>query len=153
MSSSPTLRWRATALMIVLFGAGCATPRWPADGPMTSPYGLRWISFLPDTHRGVDISVPTGTEVRPMKAGTVRFSGTQSGFGNVIWLDHGGDVLSVYAHLSELRVRTGESVTDRQVIGLSGASGDVTAPHLHFEIWRNGRQVDPVQMLGAPPGR
>lgn len=88
-----------------------------------------------------------------MAPGTVRFAGTQRGYGTVVWLDHGGQVLSLYAHLSTLRVRAGEGVAAGQVIGLSGASGDATAPHLHFEIWRWGREVDPVPLLGGRPGR
>jgi murein DD-endopeptidase MepM/ murein hydrolase activator NlpD len=75
------------------------------------------------------------------------------GYGRVVWLDHGGSVLTVYAHLSEVGVEAGEHVGARHVIGLSGESGDVTAPHLHFEIWRWGRVADPVPLLGGPPGR
>jgi murein DD-endopeptidase MepM/ murein hydrolase activator NlpD len=86
-----------------------------------------------------------------MAPGRVRFAGTMSGYGTVVWIDHGGEVLSVYAHLSEVRVRTGEVVEARQVVALSGATGRVTAPHLHFEIWRWGRQADPVPLLGGPP--
>ncbi len=119
---------------------------------MTSPFGLRMRGLLPSIHRGVDISVPTGTEIRAMTDGRVRFAGTMSGFGTVVWIDHGGTVLSVYAHLSSLRVREGEAVRGGDVVGLSGSSGDVTAPHLHFEVWRWGREVDPVPLLGGFPG-
>lgn len=118
---------------------------------MTSPFGLRLRGIRPDLHRGVDIAVPVGTPVHAMAAGRVRFAGVQRGYGTVVWLDHGGSVLTVYAHLSALRVRAGEAVRGGQVIGLSGASGDATAPHLHFEIWRWGRQVDPVPLLGGFP--
>jgi murein DD-endopeptidase MepM/ murein hydrolase activator NlpD len=143
-----------TAVLAVgLVGAACAIPRWPAEGPVISPFGLRFDGLRPDVHRGIDIRVPTGTEVRAMSPARVRFAGTQSGFGLVVWLDHGGDLLTVYAHLSEIRVRAGESVEHRQVIGLSGATGNATAPHLHFEIWRGGTQRDPVPLLGGPPGR
>ena len=87
-----------------------------------------------------------------MARGTVRFAGTMRGYGNVVWVDHGRQWLTVYAHLSEIHVRAGESVSGRHVIGLSGSSGDVTAPHLHFEVWRRGRPVDPVPLLGRFPG-
>src|SRR5690606_14900348 len=70
-----------------------------------------------------------------------------------VWLEHGGEVLTVYAHLSELRVRTGDGVPGRSVIGLSGMTGDATAPHLHFELWRWGRERDPVPPRGGPPCR
>jgi murein DD-endopeptidase MepM/ murein hydrolase activator NlpD len=69
----------------------------------------------------------------------------------VVWLDHPGQVITVYGHLSAINVRTGEQVRGGQVIGLSGRSGNVTGPHLHFEIWRHGREVDPVPFLGGFP--
>ena len=87
-----------------------------------------------------------------MAAGRVRYAGVMRGFGNVVWLDHGFGTLTVYAHLSEIRVRESQNVRHGTVIGLSGASGDVTAPHLHFEVWRWGREVDPVPLLGGTPG-
>jgi murein DD-endopeptidase MepM/ murein hydrolase activator NlpD len=87
-----------------------------------------------------------------MAPGRVRFAGTMSGYGNVVWIDHGGDVMTVYAHLSVLRVSAGEVVGGRAVIGLSGTSGNATSPHLHFEVWRWGRQRDPVPLLGGFPG-
>jgi murein DD-endopeptidase MepM/ murein hydrolase activator NlpD len=73
------------------------------------------------------------------------------GYGRVIWLDHPGDVMTVYAHLSTIRVERGQEVVGNQVIGLSGQSGNATGPHLHFEVWRHGREVDPVPLLGGFP--
>lgn len=137
---------------VLAVSAGCGIPRWPVDAPMTSPYGLRFAGVLPGAHRGVDLDAPLGTPVRAMSDGQVRFAGVMSGYGNVIWLDHGGSVLSVYAHLSEIHVAAGTLVRGGSVIGLSGATGDVTGPHLHFEIWRWGRPVDPVPLLGGKPG-
>jgi murein DD-endopeptidase MepM/ murein hydrolase activator NlpD len=87
-----------------------------------------------------------------MAAGTVRFAGVMQGFGNVVWIDHAASYLSVYAHLSEIRVEVSAPVSAGTVVGLSGATGDVTAPHLHFEVWRWGRPVDPVSVLGGLPG-
>jgi murein DD-endopeptidase MepM/ murein hydrolase activator NlpD len=144
---------RTAALLALALLTACALPRWPVDGPVTSPFGLRWRGLLPDLHRGVDIAVPTGTAIRAMAPGTVRYAGTMAGYGQVVWLDHGGAVLSVYAHLSRLDVRTGEAVAGQQVVGLSGATGDATGAHLHFEVWRWGRQADPVPLLGGPPRR
>jgi murein DD-endopeptidase MepM/ murein hydrolase activator NlpD len=138
------------ALVTVVL-AGCAIPRWPVSGPVTSPFGMRWRGILPEVHRGVDIDVPTGTEVRTMAPGRVLFAGTMEGYGNVVWIEHGGEVLTVYAHLSELWVRTGDGVEGRTVLGLSGATGEATGPHLHFELWRWGRERDPVPLLGGPP--
>lgn len=137
------------ALVVVSLGA-CTLPRWPVDGTMTSPYGFRWVGG-PDLHRGVDISVPLGTPVYAMKPGRVRFAGTMSGYGNVVWLDHGRDVLSVYAHLSRIDVQEGQAVDRSAPIGLSGQSGNATGAHLHFEVWRGGREIDPVEALGGFP--
>ncbi len=139
-------------LGLSLFTSACVVPRWPLEGPLTSAFGVRWRGWLPEIHRGVDIAVPEGTSVRTMAPGTVRFAGTMAGYGQVIWIDHGGDVLSVYAHLSRIDVTGGERVDAGRVLGLSGATGDATGPHLHFEVWRWGREADPVLLLGGPPG-
>lgn len=140
------------ALVLALSVSGCALPRWPVQGPVTSAFGVRWRGMLPEIHRGVDIGVPSGTEVRAMAGGRVRFAGVQGDYGNVVWLEHGGRVLTVYAHLSELRVATGQEIRSGQVIALSGASGNAGGPHLHFEVWRWGSQTDPAPLLGGSPG-
>jgi murein DD-endopeptidase MepM/ murein hydrolase activator NlpD len=156
----PAVRRRVRSLLFLCLGlglslasTGCMFPRWPVEGPVTSAYGLRFRGVKPSVHRGVDIGVLDGTEIRAMARGRVRFAGTMAGYGNVVWLDHPGGVITVYGHLSAIRVRTGEPVRGRQVIGLSGRSGNVTGPHLHFEVWRHGREVDPVPFLGGFPRR
>jgi murein DD-endopeptidase MepM/ murein hydrolase activator NlpD len=131
---------------------GCSGLRWPVDGRPSSGYGLRTRGIWPDIHHGVDFAVPEGTAVRAMARGRVRFAGAMSGYGNVVWLDHGRDVLSVYAHLSRIDVPAGGNVERGQILGTSGATGDVTAPHLHFEVWRWGRPVDPIPLMGGLPG-
>jgi murein DD-endopeptidase MepM/ murein hydrolase activator NlpD len=136
---------------VPLLPAGCALPHWPVQAAVTSPFGVRLDGWLPEIHRGVDLGVPTGTEVRAMRSGTVDFAGVMSGYGNVIVLRHNAHTRTLYAHLSELRVQEGERVTGSQVIGLSGASGDVTGPHLHFEVLRGGQAEDPVPLLGGFP--
>ena len=142
---------RAILLLLVMAVSGCALPRWPVDASITSGFGLRFLGWRPDLHRGVDLSVPTGTPVSAMAGGRVRFAGLQRGFGNVVWIDHGAGYTTVYAHLSEIRVRRGDPVRAGQVLGASGASGNASAPHLHFEVWRWGRPVDPVPVLGGKP--
>ncbi|MYG80644.1 MAG: M23 family metallopeptidase [Gemmatimonadetes bacterium] len=142
-----------SCLLATLATLGCQTPQWPLNGPIRSPFGVRAGGFVAELHRGVDIAVPVGTRVRPILSGQVRFAGTMEGYGNVVWVDHGPDVLSLYAHLSEISVRPGERITKATVIGLSGATGNVTGPHLHLEVWRWGREVDPVHFLGRPRGR
>ena len=142
---------RLLLLTLLLSLAGCSLPRWPVEGTLTSPFGIRFRGLTPGLHRGVDVNVPDGTPVRAMKDGLVRYAGTMRGYGIVIWLDHGGETLSVYGHLSSLNVRTGQTVDGSQVIGLSGRSGNVSGPHLHFEVWRYGREIDPVPFLGGFP--
>ena len=138
--------------LLSLSTGGCYIPRWPVDGTLISPYGIRFQGLKPTLHRGVDIRVPDGTEVRAMAPGRVRFSGTMRGYGEVIWLDHRGGTITVYGHLSSILVRSGEDVEGGQTIGLSGHSGNAGGPHLHFEVWRHGREVDPVPLLGGFPG-
>ena len=129
----------------------CQTPQWPVRGPVKGTFGVRGGGFG-TMHRGIDLGVDVGTPVRPVLSGRVRFAGTMRGYGKVIRIDHGDEMLSVYAHLSEISVREGEKVTKATVIGLTGQSGNATGPHLHFEVWRWGREVDPVRVLGKPPG-
>ena len=131
--------------------AGCALPRWPVAGPVTSAFGLRLNGVMPEIHRGVDLAVPVGTPVQAMRGGTVEYAGSMGGYGNVIVLRHSLGTRSLYAHLSALRVSTGEHVAAHQVIGLSGMSGNASGPHLHFEVTRWGQLEDPVPLLGGPP--
>ncbi len=143
---------RLGLLAMILLPGGCALPHWPVEGPMTSPFGLRNRgTILPTTHHGVDLRAPTGTPVHAMAPGRVRFAGEMRGYGRVVWIDHRGGALSLYAHLSEILVQTGETVGGRQVIGRSGATGAASAPHLHFEVRMHGRPVDPVMVLGRRP--
>ena len=118
---------------------------------MSSPFGLRFDGIVPTVHRGVDIPVPVGTPVYAMSGGRVLVAGTRSGYGNVVILNHGGRVETVYAHLSRVDVSTGQGVAHGQVIGLSGQSGNATGPHLHFEVRRWGQAEDPVPLLGRRP--
>lgn len=132
--------------------AACSVPRWPVNGTVTSPFGLRHNGGLDfRVHHGVDISVPSGTPVRAMAPGRVDFAGTMRGYGHVVIVDHGGGVRSVYAHLAEVRAETGQEVHGRPVIGLAGSSGNASAPHLHFEILRGDNPEDPVFLLGSYP--
>ncbi len=72
-----------------------------------------------------------------------------SGYGQVIWIDHGDHTMSVYAHLSEIAVEPSQAVTKRTVIGRVGQSGQASGPHLHLEVWRWGREADPMTVLGT----
>lgn len=146
------MRRRVILFFGLLLLAGCSVPRWPVAGTVTSPFGLRRAGLLDlDIHRGVDIAVPDGTDVRAMAPGRVEFAGTMSGYGRVVVIDHGQRVRTLYGHLSEVRVRTGDAIDGRPVIGLSGSTGRTTGPHLHFEILRGGKAEDPVPLLGGLP--
>jgi murein DD-endopeptidase MepM/ murein hydrolase activator NlpD len=138
-------------IIISLAMAGCALPHWPVEGTLSSPFGLRRDGLQLQIHRGVDIAVAPGTPVRAMAAGQVAFAGSLRGYGLVVMIDHSPRLRTVYAHLSEIRVRLGDRVSGHSVIALAGASGRVSAPHLHFEIRRRGHPVDPVPLLGRPP--
>jgi murein DD-endopeptidase MepM/ murein hydrolase activator NlpD len=82
--------------------------------------------------------------------GTVTFAGEQGGYGNVVYIQHGGTT-TVYAHLATISVARGGRAAHGQVIGTVGRSGSATGYHLHFEVWRGGRPEDPVALLGGFP--
>lgn len=138
-------------LFVCCASQACALPRWPVSGPLTSPYGLRFLGLRPDIHRGVDISVPIGTPVTSIKAGTVTYAGEMQGYGLVVIVRHSANLRTVYGHLSSISVHQGDHVEGRQVIALSGQSGNASGPHLHFEVQRWGREVDPVPLMGGFP--
>jgi murein DD-endopeptidase MepM/ murein hydrolase activator NlpD len=97
-------------------------------------------------HLGVDYAAPTGTPVRSIADGTVEFAGVQNGFGNVVMVKHGNANTTVYAHLSRIFVKNGQSVGQGQNVGAVGSTGWATGPHLHFEFRVNGVHRDPLTM-------
>lgn len=147
----PRFRMLPPIVLATLVIGGCSIPRWPVDGVLTSPYGLRMRGWSPDIHEGVDVAAPAGTPVRAMKSGRVEHAGTWGGYGLSIVLAHGSNVRTLYAHLSRVEVSRGETVDGQQVIGAVGQTGNATGPHLHFEVWRWGRAEDPVPLLGGRP--
>ncbi|WP_339132793.1 LysM peptidoglycan-binding domain-containing M23 family metallopeptidase [Streptomyces sp. f51] len=109
--------------------------------------GSMWSSGY---HTGVDFVVPTGTTIKSVAAGTVVSAGWGGAYGNQVVIQHADGKYSQYAHMSSLSVSAGQTVTEGQQIGLSGATGNVTGPHLHFEIRTTpdyGSDVDPVAYL------
>jgi len=97
-------------------------------------------------HLGVDYGGAVGTPVRTVGEGVVEFAGVQNGFGNVVIVRHNATDETLYAHLSRIDVRAGQTVTQGQRVGALGATGWVTGPHLHFEFRVNGVHKDPVQI-------
>lgn len=122
---------------------GGYTLRWPVSGVLTSPFGMRWGRM----HQGIDIAAPSGTPIVAAAGGTVFFSGEMAGYGNVILIDHGNGLVTVYAHQSRLGVGNGAWVSAGQTIGYVGSTGHSTGPHLHFETRVNGTAVDPMRYL------
>jgi murein DD-endopeptidase MepM/ murein hydrolase activator NlpD len=100
-------------------------------------------------HRGVDYAAPKGTPVRTVGDGTVDFAGWQSGYGNVVRVQHGGGRATLYAHLSRIDVKRGQRIEQGQRIGAVGATGWATGPHLHFEFHVNGVHQDPLRIARA----
>ncbi len=115
----------------------------------TSRYGLRSdpITGEQRMHRGMDFKAKYGAEVFASAGGRVTFSGVSGGYGNLIILAHGNGYTSYYGHLSRIEVKVGQKVRRGQRIGRVGTSGRVTGPHLHFEIRKNGRTVDPLPLI------
>ncbi|WP_291516503.1 M23 family metallopeptidase [Acidovorax sp.] len=98
-------------------------------------------------HLGTDFAAPTGTTVRTVGDGVVEFAGVQNGYGNVVFVKHRNQHVTVYAHLSRIDVRQGQSIEQGQTIGAVGATGWATGPHLHFEFRVNGQHQDPMTMV------
>lgn len=124
---------------------------WPAGTRIiTSDFGRRLDPVLRQdlrTHRGLDVRAECGTPVLAALSGRVTSVARSVTSGNVVKLDHPRARRSRYAHLSQVEVREGEWVAAGQRIGLSGATGRVTGPHLHFELWEDGRPLDPRGLL------
>jgi murein DD-endopeptidase MepM/ murein hydrolase activator NlpD len=113
---------------------------------VTSGFKMRMHPILQTmrAHQGVDYGAPSGTPVRTVADGIVEFAGVQNGFGNVVHIKHRNGNSTVYAHLSRIAVRRGQSVNQGQNVGAVGQTGWATGPHLHFEFRVNGVHRDPL---------
>jgi murein DD-endopeptidase MepM/ murein hydrolase activator NlpD len=122
---------------------------WPVDGRLQGYFGHRTDPFSGEGafHRGVDITAPIGTPVRAAADGTVAFAQFMSGYGRLVVIDHGNGLETYYAHLSRFAVVPGQEIRQGEVLGAVGASGRVTAPHLHYEVRRFGAAQNPSQYL------
>ena len=121
----------------------------PVDGRVSSIFGLRrfFNEQARRPHSGLDIAAPEGTAIKSVEAGTVIETGDFFFSGNMVYIDHGQGVISMYAHMSRIDVKTGDIVKKGQIIGAVGETGRVTGPHLHLGIYVNQTLVDPVFLL------
>ena len=121
---------------------------WPVNGTISSNFGSRYIFGRTSFHYGLDIYVPTGTTVKAADGGTVTFAGwNNGGYGYLVVIRHDNGMLTYYAHNSSVLVSVGQKVYQGQAIAKSGATGQVTGPHCHFEIRINGTCVNPRNYL------
>ena len=119
--------------------------RWPVKGRLTSGFGWREGGF----HHGIDLAENIGEPIRAAAAGKVIFAGWRPVYGKTVIIDHGNSLLTLYAHAHSLMVQQGECVSAGEIIALLGSSGRSSGPHLHFEVYWQGKVVDPLGYL--PP--
>ena len=123
----------------------------PTDTARSSGFGMRFDPFTgrPAFHSGMDFSGGMMTPIHATAPGVVSFTGGRSGYGNTIEIDHGSGFKTRYAHLSTIAVRPGQRVAIGQRIGGMGSTGRSTGPHLHYEVWVNGRAQNPDRFVRA----
>ena len=143
-----TLQQAAGSLPAGAIKKGNGSMIWPVNGPITSPFCERraWESC----HPGIDIGVPSGTPIRAALGGRVALlqsAGVSGGYGNYTCVSHTSTLSTCYAHQSSFKVSLGQSVSQGQVIGISGCTGLCFGPHLHFEVRINGSVTNPLNYL------
>lgn len=123
----------------------------PVEGKITSPYGNRInpISKKQEAHKGIDIDAKVGSPVKAVMDGKVESIENSQTYGMKITIDHGNEYKTVYAHMSEIKVSEGDEIKAGDIIGLSGNTGMSTGPHLHFEVQRYGKDLDPLSCFKA----
>ena len=120
---------------------------WPLEGIITSGYGLRTpTEIVTANHKGIDIGGDIGTEIKAAMSGTVTLVSTEGDYGNHIQIEN-EDIITLYAHCSLLCVEEGQKITQGEKIAEVGETGRATGPHLHFEIRRDGRTMNPEKVL------
>lgn len=128
----------------------------PGKGKFTSSFGLRrtYNGVIENRHKGVDLDARVGAPVYASNDGVVALAAEDYFFcGNSVFIDHGDNLFSMVFHLSRIDVKTGEAVKRGQLIGLAGATGRVTGPHIHFSVKLAGTYISPLDMLDFRPGQ
>ncbi|MCI0656556.1 MAG: LysM peptidoglycan-binding domain-containing M23 family metallopeptidase, partial [Acidobacteria bacterium] len=123
---------------------------WPLSGVITSSFGSERMR---EHHEGIDIDGVMGQVVRAAAAGRVVWAGSERGYGNLVIIDHGGGLSTLYAHASRLLVGPDETVESGEPVAEVGDTGNARGAHLHFEVHRNGQPVNPLPMLGTGVAR
>jgi murein DD-endopeptidase MepM/ murein hydrolase activator NlpD len=118
----------------------------PVSGRITCPFGMRFhpISGRYELHTGVDIACPIGTPVHAAAGGVVIVARWNTAYGNMVIIDHGGGVTTLYGHNSRLAVSAGQTIRQGQIIAYSGSTGWSTGPHCHFQVNKHGTPVNPL---------
>jgi Membrane proteins related to metalloendopeptidases len=124
---------------------------WPVTGRITSGFGWRISPFGDgnELHPGIDIATNMGCPVVATADGQVVASGWSGGYGNMVQIDHGNGLETIYGHNSQLAVGVGQTVRKGQVISYAGSTGKSTGPHVHYEIRKDGAAIDPWKYLVA----
>ena len=145
---APPMLARAPSPADTATPAGATAPsRWPLSVPSYRTRGLAQGDPSQESHSGLDLAVPVGSDVRASGGGTVEETGADSAYGLFVLIEHSGGYETMYGHLSRVLVNLGDAVRAGQVIALTGNTGRSTAPHLHFEIRQRGRSVDPLTLV------
>src|SRR6266852_1443085 len=121
-----------------------------AEGFISSYFGRRADPFtgFSAVHRGLDFAAPEGTKVSSVAAGLVTFAGERVGYGQMVEINHGNGLATRYCHNERILVKQGDMIRKGQEVALMGSTGRSTGPHLHFEVLKNGTQVDPLRFIG-----
>jgi murein DD-endopeptidase MepM/ murein hydrolase activator NlpD len=131
---------------------GAQPSMWPVQGLITGSFGKRTDPFSDEGafHKGVDISVPSGTAIHVTADGMVMQAAmVTGGYGRLVVVDHGGGTQTYYAHLSRIYVHAGQEVRRGDIVGAAGTTGRVTAPHLHYEVRVGGTPMNPRRYLST----
>jgi murein DD-endopeptidase MepM/ murein hydrolase activator NlpD len=138
---SDELRWTSIDLSVLTAD--------PVPGRQSSGFGWRSdpINHNAKFHRGTDVRAPHGTPIDAAGNGVVIFAGKQNGYGNVVYIDHGGGLITRYGHMQKILAQKDQVVAAGQQIGKVGSTGRATGPHLHFEVRLDGRAVNPIAAM------